>query len=71
MTYNRLQAVELRVTVGYGGAAAVPKPIKQWILCALGAMYENRELVQQRGELKLSGWLDGLLDPFRILEASG
>jgi hypothetical protein len=68
-TYERMQAVQVRAVVGYGNAAAVPLPIKQWMLCAISSMYEHRELVSDRAALQMSTFLDGLLDPYRIIEA--
>lgn len=35
--------VTMEYDVGYANAAAVPAPLKQWMLLAIGAMYENRE----------------------------
>jgi len=36
-------AVVITYETGYAGANAVPVPLKQWMLLAIGAMYENRE----------------------------
>lgn len=42
--------VTFEYDVGYTDAAAVPGPLKQWMLLAIGAMYENREQVYAGAE---------------------
>ena len=42
-TADRMNAVTVFYTSGYANAASVPTPLKQWILLAVGDMYENRE----------------------------
>ncbi len=37
--------VTMQYAVGYADAASVPTPLKQWMLLAIGALYENREQV--------------------------
>jgi len=37
-------AVRVRFTSGYADAASVPAPIKQWILHAVGELYDSRAL---------------------------
>lgn len=44
-TENEEAAVLVTYTTGYPDAAAVPGPLKQWMLLAIGALYENREQV--------------------------
>lgn len=44
---------------GWATAADVPRPIKQWMLLAVGEMYANREALPD-------GFADRLLDPYRI-----
>lgn len=68
LTYTRLNAVQVRAVVGFGTAAEVPKTIRQWILCAIASMYENRELATKKDQLAISPFIDGLLDPYRIVE---
>lgn len=41
-TDDRMNAVVVTYTAGYANAAAVPVPLKQWCLLAIGDMYENR-----------------------------
>ncbi|MFC5524021.1 head-tail connector protein [Polaromonas jejuensis] len=67
-TQNRVNAVQISFTAGYGAAAAVPAGIKAWILMRIGALYENREevLVGQRLVVADLPFVDGLLDPYRI-----
>ena len=64
-------AVEVTYTAGYGvDGTAVPAAIKQWILLAVGAMFENREafvITQGSAAMLEPGFWDGLLDPYRII----
>jgi uncharacterized phiE125 gp8 family phage protein len=66
-TRAQINAVSVLYTAGYGTSAAlVPAPLRQWILLAVGEMYEQRE----RGADKPSvphQFVDGLLDTYRIL----
>lgn len=41
--YRRLDAVTVRFVAGYDDADKVPKPIRQAMLLAIGALYENRD----------------------------
>ena len=63
--YPRDDTVSVQYVTGY---TTIPPCAKQWILCMIGALYENRELVSERGVISL-GFLDRLLDPVRILTA--
>lgn len=38
-------AIVIQYQAGYADAASVPEPIKQWMLLAIGAWYENRTAV--------------------------
>jgi uncharacterized phiE125 gp8 family phage protein len=42
-TRDQTSAVQVQYQAGYADAASVPEPIRQWMLLAIGAMYENRE----------------------------
>jgi hypothetical protein len=68
-TYPVTNAVVIRFVAGYGdAAAAVPLKIRQWIMAAVGAMYENREIFlisPTSMNLVNLGFIDGLLDDFR------
>lgn len=60
-------AVRIRCTCGYGAdAAAVPAPIRQWMLLQVGHWYANREAV---GDARLAPlpYVDGLIDPYCIV----
>lgn len=58
-TAARMAAVTVVYTAGYQSAADIPRPIKQWILLAIGEMYENREELPEN-------FNDRLLDPYKI-----
>lgn len=65
-TADRINAVTVTYTAGYGPAAAdVPAPIRQWMLLAIGDMYATRERSAERPKVP-QGFADGLLDPYRI-----
>lgn len=69
VTAVRFGALQLNVTAGYGDTGEdVPKAIIQWIKCAVASMYEHRDIVTERGALMMNPFLDGLLDPYRIVE---
>ncbi len=62
-------AVQIQFIAGYGSAANVPQPIKQWMLLQIGSMYESREgeIVIRGGRAPVQvGFAKGLLDPFRV-----
>ena len=55
---------------GYGGTgAAVPEGLKHWMLMRIRGMYELRgESVEvMRGQLAKPGFVDGLLDAYRVV----
>ena len=64
-------AVRVRYVCGYGLAGAVPQAIKQWMLLAIGTMYENRATggAGQVYAIPDRFW-SGLLDPYRLYEAA-
>lgn len=63
---GRINAVRVAYTAGYGLTAAdVPGPIKQWLLLAIGDMYENRTRSAERPAVP-QGFADGLLDTYRV-----
>lgn len=65
-TANRINAVTVTYTAGYGPAAAdVPRPLVQWMLLAIGDLYATRERSAERPKVP-QGFADGLLDPYRI-----
>lgn len=66
---SMLGGVRLSVVAGFGDTGAdVPASILQWMKCAVASMYEHRELAQEKGQLVMNPFLDGLLDPYRIVE---
>jgi uncharacterized phiE125 gp8 family phage protein len=62
-----INAVEITYTAGYGAAAAVPESIKAWIKCHVGNLYENRETTIIGASVVPLPFLDGLLDPYRVV----
>ncbi|MCM8596648.1 head-tail connector protein [Accumulibacter sp.] len=69
VTRPQIGAVRVTFVAGYGGAAAVPEGVKSWILLRVGSLYNHREDVAllTRGSLQPMPFLDGLLDPFRVV----
>jgi len=61
-------SIRVDFTAGYGNAAAVPQPIKAWMLLALATWYAQREALVTGTivtELPRAFWV-GLLDPYII-----
>lgn len=67
-TQNRVNAVKIIYTSGYGSASNVPAGVKAWILLRLGAMYENREEVAVGSRLVVADltFVNSILDPYKI-----
>ena len=68
-TREQINAVTVAYRCGYGTtAAAVPGPIKSWILLMIGSLYENRESVSvAQGIVSVElGFADRLLDTYRV-----
>lgn len=66
----QIGAVQVNYTAGYGPAATdVPEGIRQWILLRLSTLYNNREevAVLPRGKVEPLPFVDGLLDPYRVV----
>jgi uncharacterized phiE125 gp8 family phage protein len=75
-TRDQINAVRVTYTAGYLAAgtnaqsrAAVPMPIRQWIMLAVGRSYEFREALVQGQPLQPIGFADSLLDTYRVLTA--
>jgi hypothetical protein len=70
-TQNRMNAVEVAFTCGYGAASDVPAGIKQWMLLLIGTLYENRHQHDIAERVMIASvpdnFIDGLLDPYRVL----
>lgn len=59
-------AVRITYTAGYGAtAAAVPSPLKDWIVLAVGDLYQQRTRSAERPAVPLN-FVDGLLDPYKV-----
>lgn len=67
-TQDRINAVTVDYTAGYGATAAdVPKPLKQWMLLAIGDMYANRNATNVGNITTPFDFADALLQPYRML----
>lgn len=66
-TYDMANAVKIRFVAGYGDAAAVPQPIKAWMLMAISTLYSQRDgIIDGRfGEVPRD-FFAGLLDPYLV-----
>lgn len=68
-TREQINAVTVAYRCGYGTtAAAVPGPLKSWVLLMVGSLYENRESVAvAQGIVSVElGFADRLLDTYRV-----
>lgn len=68
----QIGAVKVAYTAGYGSSPSdVPEGIRHWILLRLNTLYENREEVAilPRGKVDPLPFIDGLLDPYRVVLA--
>jgi len=63
-TQDRVNAVEVEYTAGYPDSA-IPTPIRQWILLAIGDMYANRERSADKPAVP-QHFADTLLDTYKI-----
>ena len=70
-TLPQIGAVWVTFDAGYGMAAAVPEGLKSWIKLRLGSLYAHREEVAllTRGSIAPLPFIDGLLDPYRVVLA--
>lgn len=66
-TYGRANDVTVRFQAGYANEAAIPSPIKSWVLLLVGSMYENRESEITGTIVARLGFADRLLDRYRIV----
>lgn len=70
-TLPQIGAVNITFTAGYGAdGTTVPEGIKRWMLIRIGSMYEHREenTILPRGKLEPLPFVDGLLDPFKVVQ---
>lgn len=66
-TQDRINAVWVNFTAGYGTTAAdVPRPLRQWILLAVGDMYSRRNRSAEKAVVP-QDFADSLLEPYRIM----
>lgn len=63
-TQNRINAVEVEYTAGYT-ASAIPTPVKQWILLAVGDLYEQRTRSAEKPVVP-QFFAESLLDTYKI-----
>jgi uncharacterized phiE125 gp8 family phage protein len=62
-----INAVAVTYTAGYGDtAASVPAPIKQWILLAMGDLYDQFRSLSAEKPVVPQNFADALLDPYRF-----
>ena len=66
-TLDDTDTVEVRFVSGYANAAAVPQPIKNWILINVASQYENREETTARQTVSLK-FVDTLLDRYKVYQ---
>lgn len=70
----QINAVQVDYRAGFGGTtpdeqrAAVPAPIKRWILLRVGSLYEHREDYLVGGAVATLPFVDGMLDAWRVIE---
>lgn len=66
-TRDDINAVRVRYEAGWTDAADIPAAIRHWMLAAIGALFEDRELVALGGTPVTLGFLDRLLDPHTVV----
>lgn len=60
-------SVKIQYNAGFGNAAAVPQTVKSWILMAVGAFYEHRELIAHNQTYELpDDFCKALLNPVKV-----
>ena len=71
ITLPQIGAVSVTFDTGYGAAASVPEGIKSWIKLRVGSLYAHREEVAalSRGRIETLPFIDGLLDPYKVVLA--
>jgi len=63
---DQRNAITVRCVCGYSSAEAVPQALKQWMLLAIARMFELREPVVVGQAATELGFVDRLLDPYRV-----
>ena len=69
VTLPQIGAIQIDYTAGYGDEAEdVPEGLRQWLLVRVSTLYEHRQEVEvQRGKIETPAFIDGLLDPYKVL----
>lgn len=64
---NQFDAVKITFVAGYGESDDVPAAVKQWILLAISAYYQNRSLISESQAYELpDSFCAGLLNTVKI-----
>ena len=63
-------AVWITFDAGYGSATSAPEGLKSWIKLRVDSLYSHRgETAVIKGKLERLPFIDGLLDPYRVVLA--
>lgn len=66
----QIGAVWITFDAGYGSAASAPEGLKSWIKLRVDSLYSHRgETAVVKGKLERLPFIDGLLDPYRVVLA--
>lgn len=66
----QIGAVWVTFDAGYGPAASAPEGLKSWIKLRVDSLYSHRgETAVIKGKLERLPFIDGLLDPYRVVLA--
>jgi len=65
-TRVRTNAVRVTWTAGYASAAAIPASLRDWMLAAINAAWDNRSAAAD-AKIEANPFMAGLLDPHRII----
>lgn len=67
----QIGAVAVTFDAGYGTVSQVPEGLKSWIKLRIGSLYAHREemAVLSRGRIDPLPFVDGLLDPYKVVLA--
>lgn len=65
----QIGAVTVSFDAGYGTPDQVPEGIKSWMKLRIGSLYRHREEVaaMSRGRIDALPFVDGLLDPYKVV----
>lgn len=67
-TDDVINAVKVRYVAGYGNAAAVPAPLRVWILATVAALHQQRSAIDSSGRMAAlpERFIDRLLDAYKV-----